>query len=228
MNKKTRNEVGLILRSSGNVSDIGERIDSISAHFLGLPYVVNSLGGGVDLPETLTIRLDAFDCVTYMETVLALALAAGVDDFVERLTRIRYRNGAVSWKTRNHYMLDWWQNNEDAGQVKNLTVGPEAVEKKRRLNLVAGLPQRQVAYKVFPKSRYARVAGRIESGDLVCFASAKKNLDVFHTGVLVRRRDEVLLRHATRTAGRVIEQSLREFLENHRMSGFILLRPGFE
>ena len=228
MNRKTRGEVGRILRSAGKVREIGERIDSISAHFLGLPYAVNSLGGGPGLTETLVVRLDAFDCVTYMETVLALALADAIDEFAETLTHIRYRDGAVGWGTRNHYMVDWWRTNEAAGRLQNLTIGSEAVEKNRVLNLVEGLPKRRVTYNVFPKGRYARIAGRIESGDLVCFASAKKNLDVFHTGILIRRRDEVLLRHATRTAGRVIEQSLREFLGNHRMSGLVLLRPDLE
>jgi hypothetical protein len=35
----------------------------------------------------------------------------------------------------------------------------------------------------------------------------------------------VWLRHASRTAGRVIDQQLADFLKAHRMSGIILLRP---
>jgi hypothetical protein len=71
----------------------------------------------------------------------------------------------------------------------------------------------------------ASIAPQIETGDLVLFASAKRNLDFFHTGLLIDRDGEIVLRHATRSAGAVIEQPLPEFLSRFRMSGFVLLRP---
>lgn len=224
MNRKTRGEVNRLLKSVANERDTGMRGEAISARFLGLPYVVNSLGGGAGLPERLTIRLDAFDCVTYIETVLALARSGDAEEFEANLIRIRYKNGEVSWQKRNHYMVDWWRNNEREGFIRNITRGGEAVVKTRVLNVVEGLPIHRVTFRTFPKRKFKSLANRIETGDLVCFASAKRNLDVFHTGILIRREEEVMLRHATRTVGRVIEQSLEDFLRNRRMSGIVLIR----
>jgi hypothetical protein len=48
---------------------------------------------------------------------------------------------------------------------------------------------------------------------------------VFHTGILIHRDDRVLMRHAKRSAGKVVEQDLADFLKRNRMSGFILARP---
>jgi hypothetical protein len=65
----------------------------------------------------------------------------------------------------------------------------------------------------------------MRTGDLILFVSTREHLDVFHTGILIRRDDRVLMRHATRSAGKVIEQDLADFLKTNRMSGFILARP---
>jgi hypothetical protein len=82
-----------------------------------------------------------------------------------------------------------------------------------------------VTFRVFPKKRIKGVEKRIRTGDLACFGSTKKNLDVFHTGILIRLGDTILLRHASRTARKVIDQDLHVFLKNNRMSGLVLLRP---
>lgn len=218
-------EVGRILKSVANERELAKRSAAISEKFLGCPYVANSLGGGPDLPEALVVKLDGFDCVTYMETVLALALSESIEQFKENLLRIRYHNSEVDWHTRNHYTSDWWRNNEKLGLIENLTRGVEAVEKIRELNVVKGLPARKVAFRVFPKKNFKRLKKRLETGDFVCFGSTKANLDVFHTGILIRQSDKILLRHASRTASEVIDQAFEDFLQNNRMSGFVVLRP---
>lgn len=225
MKRATRSQLQRLLKTIAPERQLARRLDWLSAQFLELPYVVNSLGGGVGLPEAFTCRLDAFDCVTYLETVLALALADSAEGFTKNLRRLRYRRGELSWQTRNHYMVDWWRNNEKQGLVSNLTRGKEATTRRRRLNVVPGLPEKTVSFRVFPKRRFQAVAARVATGDFVCFASAKANLDVFHTGLLIRNESEILLRHATRKAGKVIEQPLSDFLQGHRMSGLVLLRP---
>ncbi len=217
--------INRILQVFAKERDLSKRIDVISEHLMGCPYVVNSLGGGLDLPEQLTIKLDGFDCVTYLETVLALALAKTSENFADYLRSIRYKNGELDWQKRNHYMVDWWRNNEKQSLIQNLTRGTEAIEKTRELNLVKGLQSKRTTFRVFPKKNLKRVEKLIKTGDLVCFSSTKKNLDVFHAGILIRRNDKILLRHATRTAGKVIEQDLQEFLQHNRMPGFVLLSP---
>src|SRR5581483_7217804 len=83
----------------------------LSRRFLGHPYQTNPLIGSADSPEVFTASLDAFDCVTYVETVLALARARSVDEFTRWLRAIRYEDGCVRWERRNHYMTRWIRNN---------------------------------------------------------------------------------------------------------------------
>jgi hypothetical protein len=214
-----------ILKPLAREASLANRIEAFSARFLDCPYVTNSLVGSVDAPEQLTIKLDGFDCVTYMETVLALALSETAERFKENLIRIRYKSGVVEWQERNHYMVDWWRNNERQGLLRNLTRGAAAVEKSRELNLIKDLPAEHISFRVFPKKKIAHIEKLIKTGDFVCFATTKKNLDVFHTGILLRRDGKILLRHASRTAKKVIDQNLRDFIKNNRMSGLVLLRP---
>ncbi|MEK6320534.1 MAG: N-acetylmuramoyl-L-alanine amidase-like domain-containing protein [Acidobacteriota bacterium] len=218
-------EAGRILTCADAETDFGERIGRISEFFLGRPYVEGSLGGGPDLPEELRVSLEAFDCVTYIETVLALARTQTTDEFVDTVRRIRYKDGRIDWFHRNHYMVDWARNNEECGYVASVTVGPATVEKTCTLDVIAGLPAKTTTFRYFPKQSRAEVAELVETGDLIFFVSTSKTLDVFHTGLLVKHEGNLLLRHATRTADAVIEQNLSEFMSNNKMAGFILLEP---
>jgi len=208
-----------------DTKDFTARLTRISAHFINRPYLENPLGGGPHEKEVLRLSFAGFDCVTYMETALAFAAARNVKDFIAAVRRLRYANGKVDWYHRNHYMFDWAKHNEARGAMQNITDGPQAVMITRPLAVIKDLPAKLATFNCFPKRKLARVQGRIETGDLILFASTRKWLDVFHTGILIKTDDDILLRHATRTAGKVIEQPLKEFLAAHRMAGFILLRP---
>lgn len=218
-------EAELILKESSREKDLGQRIARISSRFLGRPYVVGPLEGGASAPEVLRVSLAGFDCVTYIETVLALAQSGTLDEFIEAIRAMRYAAGVVDWRCRNHYMIDWVRNNEARGIIRDLTGGDLTVEKTRTLAVVEGLPHKRVTFRCFPKKNLPRVRSLIQTGDLMLFASTRKLLDVFHTGLIIKNDEMILLRHATRLAGAVIEQSLTEFLDANRMSGFILLRP---
>lgn len=218
-------EVDLILKESSGEKDLGRRIARISSRFLGRPYVVCPLEGDASSPEVFKVSLDGFDCVTYIETALALAQSETPNEFIDAIRAMRYEGGEVGWRSRNHYMVDWVRNNEARGRIRDMTSGPWAVEKTRTLAVVDGLPRKTVTFRCFPKKHFATARSLIQTGDLILFASTRKLLDVFHAGLLIKNDEAVLLRHAARTAGAVIEQPLTEFLDAHRMSGFILLRP---
>lgn len=225
MKKNEKAEVARLLKTVAREKDLATRIEILSGQLLGRPYIANSLIGSSKDPEQLVTRLDGFDCVTYIEAVLALAHSTTVEAFQKNLIRIRYKNGEVNWPKRNHYMTDWWRLNERQGLVKNLTAGKQTVTRARDLNVIEGLPARRVSFSVFPKRRLAQVKPLIKSGDVIVFGSAKKNLDVFHTGILIKQDGKIFLRHASRTGKKVIDQELTEFLKQNRMSGLVLLRP---
>ncbi|HMM35354.1 MAG TPA: DUF1460 domain-containing protein, partial [Thermoanaerobaculia bacterium] len=90
------------------------RVEALSASLLGAPYVAHALVGSATEPEALVAPLDGFDCVTYVESVLALARAGDPSRFVEELRALRYDGGRVEWERRNHYMTDWVRRNAAA------------------------------------------------------------------------------------------------------------------
>lgn len=102
-----------------------QRIHWFNSQFLGTAYVLGSLGEG---PNALydqfpRYRTDAFDCDTYVNTVLALALANSLTNFKQCINKLRYQQGEVSYIKRNHFTsIDWNENNQNNGILKDITL----------------------------------------------------------------------------------------------------------
>jgi hypothetical protein len=222
----SRRRVAQLLSDTKNDRSAASRIEVLSGHFLGHPYKPNPLIGSADTDEVFTASFDGFDCVTYIETVLALARASSVDRFIEWLRKIRYEDGRVQWERRNHYMTLWIRNNIRNGILR--PVSPPGVpihSKERILNVIPGLTAQRTRIKCFPKASAPRLERYLQTGDLIFFVSTRNNLDVFHAGIIARDGKRLLMRHASRSQGSVVEQELSEFLEANRMSGLITARP---
>src|SRR5262245_50727990 len=127
-----------LLSTAGSSRSAGVRIESVSREFLGLPYS-NTLVGSAHQPEVFVASLDTFDCVTYIETVLALAGASTPTHFSELLRQLRYDRGRVEWKKRNHYMTQWIRNNRRNGIIRRISTNAAGRRKARVLNVVPGL-----------------------------------------------------------------------------------------
>src|SRR5207244_4255901 len=99
-----------------------QRIEVLSALFLGVPYTDLPLGDGDQGPEPGPLfRTDGVDCQTYVETVLALANARSLDHAKAALANarsldhakailddIRYADGKPSFQSRNHFTEAQW------------------------------------------------------------------------------------------------------------------------
>jgi len=205
------------------------RVESISRQLLGRPYVTNPLIGSADTPEVFVAGFDGirrgFDCVTYVETVVARAYAHNSKDYASFLRRLRYESGRVDWKRRNHYMTNWIRNNARAGLVKQVDFGRAATTTQRLLDVVPGLHPQMQRFSYLPKRKLGNASTDIQSGDLIFFASTNPHLDVYHCGVVIREGERLLMRHSTRSQGGVVEQELGTFLKANRMAGVILARP---
>ncbi|KHD89736.1 MAG: hypothetical protein OM95_01295 [Bdellovibrio sp. ArHS] len=109
---------------------LSERVDFYSSLFLGKPYLGGALGEGSTsaFDNDPLYRFDAFDCTTYVETVVALSLATSEEAFKKILSQVRYLNGEVSLFKRNHFTsVDWTPNAERLGVLRDITadVGAE-------------------------------------------------------------------------------------------------------
>jgi cell wall-associated NlpC family hydrolase len=221
-----RRRVGRLLSEIRHERGAAGRIEALSRRFVGRPYRANPLIGSAGTPEVFTASLDGFDCVTYIETVVALARASNAEDFTRWLRKMRYDQGRIQWERRNHYMTGWIRNN-----VRNRILGPlsargiPTVNRDRILDAVPGLAALRTRIRCVPKPAVARLQPRLRSGDLIFFVSTRGNLDVFHAGIIVRDGKTTLMRHASRGQGSVVEQELGSFLRTNRMAGVIVVRP---
>ena len=222
----SRRRVEQLLSETKHDASARRRIEVLSRHFLGVPYKPNPLIGSADAAEVFTVSFDGFDCVTYIETVVALARASNVGDFTEWLRKIRYGQGRIQWERRNHYMTQWIRNNLRTRIIKPISMpAVPTLSKERVLNVVHGLDPQRTRMKCVPKAAVPRLEQYLQSGDLIFFASTRKILDMFHSGIIVRDGKKILMRHASRSQGMVVEQELSEFLKANRMAGVIVVRP---
>ena len=221
----SRRRVEQLLSKTKANRSAGSRIDILSRKFLGKTYKPYPLIGSVDTPEVFTASLNGFDCVTYVETILALSRSSTVAEFVEWLRKIRYEQGRIEWGRRNHYMTTWIRNNERGRIIRHVRNGVPAVTKERLLDVVPGLAAEWTRLQCVPKSFVPALKSHLQTGDLIFFASTRKNLDIFHCGIIVRDGKRILMRHASRSSGGVVEQNFDEFLKANRMAGVIVVRP---
>ena len=88
---------------------LGARIKAHSDPWLGSSYTTGPLGeaGGVD-PDPM-MRFDTFDCLTFVEEVLTLALAPDPVATQEIRLALRYSTpGTPTYENRRHFMLAQW------------------------------------------------------------------------------------------------------------------------
>lgn len=102
------------------------KIDQLTESLMGIPYVDGNLGEGAEgqYDQDPLMRFDAFDCTTYVETIIAGTQAHDTASFLEHLKQIRYQDGNVSFVTRNHFpSVDWIPNNQHILQEITADVG---------------------------------------------------------------------------------------------------------
>jgi len=217
-------DIASLLAEVARVDGPGERVDALSQRFLGRPYLTDPLVGSPDAPEQLVTRLDGFDCVTFAESVLALAAARTPEEFERELVEIRYHHGRVAWLHRNHYTSDWFARNMEAGRLTPV-LGDLWVGVPRRLSVLAGYPVRETTVHWLPMDRIEALEREARTGDVVGFGSSRADLDTSHMGLLIRTGGGLLVRHASRSAGCVVEGPLSEFLARNQPPGLLVARP---
>ncbi len=222
----------------------GARAAAATAPLHGLPYRLDPLGEGRGPDPDPPFRLDAFDCMTLVETAVALGSAATLDEARRALDDVRYA-GAPALATRNHEVLSQWiPANLARGWIAPLRSPPgeagwpERIEAAtyddatwarlaRSGQALRGVPPAlrptgRFEVAVVPPEAFAAAGPRLPDGTIafVVRADAPDRLTrVSHAGlVVVGPRGERLVRHASSTAGvaRVIEEPLDRFVARQR------------
>ncbi len=217
-------ELTQVITSANQTIRPGEQIVRISEHFINTPYVANTLVGSPQEAEQLVINLTAFDCFTFLDVVEALRRSTVVADFYTQLKNVRYRNGTVAYAMRRHFFSDWV--NGHATSIGDVTAGvgqgsAQTVVKhlNRKSDGTRWLPEipivsRQISY--IPVSEIdAQMLSLLHPGDYIGVYSELAGLDVSHTGLVVKRKDKLMLRHASSRRGieRVVDEELITYLQ---------------
>jgi Protein of unknown function (DUF1460) len=207
--------------------------------------------------EPLTLSLTRFDCVTLVEACLAVARAsqaeapASWEGFGHEMERMRYRDGLRrGYASRLHYFSEWIEDGERRGLVKDLGRKLGGEEDRRPLRFMTshresypaladdavfreiGEIERRLDDRpryVIPTARIPEVAGRIESGDVLAFATGIPGLDVTHAALAYRDETQSLrVLHAPLSGGvvEVTATTLPEYVAAIRRStGILVARP---
>lgn len=118
--------------------DLSRRIIHLARKNLGQPYELYLLGEApyeTHDPQPLYC-LGKSDCLVFAEHCYAMALSSDWPSFMTMLQRVRYRDGVLGVRTRNHYTeVDW--NSSNRWLVSDLTdqlAGDAAVEFRQKIN----------------------------------------------------------------------------------------------
>src|SRR6187455_2019404 len=217
--------IGHLISEAQSKGSISEKIDFISGALRGTRYLGYTLIGGPQRPEQFVVRGERCGCVTFCETVLAAARAGSHDRFDSALKTIRYHDGVVSWRERNHYFFEWGQHNVENQVCKPIDMAG-SIEIEKNVYWHQALGRRHFAIRVIPSAVFLNNKALLANGDIVGFITRRSNLDYFHVGfVALSGGSELLLRHASQSKGRVLDERMDSFVAANRVRYVTLLRP---
>lgn len=231
---------------------LGEIVVALGMRLRGVPYVAGVLDAPAE--ETLLAPLDRFDCVLFVESVLALA--RGVQDgdatyegYLARVEQQRYRSGVMDgYASRLHYFSDWVDDNAARNLVFDVTSDAGGVAYRPRLSYmtahrsqyprlasrtafdaIADVERRVSATprSYLPKARVRAAYDRIEAGDVLATTTTVAGLDVTHVGFATVAPDGTVgFLHASPGRGVVAAPDLAAYLAGNRaQTGLYVIRP---
>jgi hypothetical protein len=228
-------------------------IQAIAQRFVGTPYKAGLLDKSSE--ETLVVTFQAFDCVLFVETVLAIARTVAQQDysyptFVNHLRDQRYQNGQLDgYCSRLHYFSAWIHDNEKRGTVANITQALGGISLNKRLNFMSTHRHRYpqlvnnsanyqcilamedrlnaVPLNYIPTEQIHHSYNQLQSGDIIGIATNIAGLDVTHTGFIDRQSDgRIRLIHASPAGEVTISQDLQQYVGKIKHAiGILVVRP---
>ncbi|MDV3000633.1 MAG: hypothetical protein N5P05_002239 [Chroococcopsis gigantea SAG 12.99] len=231
---------------------MGEIMQAIATNFLGSSYKAGLLDKSQK--EELFISLNQFDCVLFVETVLALSrnMASGqyqYQDLARQITNLRYRDGKIDgYCSRLHYFSDWIDDNQKRGNVKNITARLGGIKLNKKLNFMSGhrqvysqLKNNDINYECIktvennldrleltyiPTAKIKSIYNYLQPGDIIGVVTAIPGLDTTHTGLIYSQGNQRGLIHASPAGSVTIAPDLQNYIKNvDRAIGIFVVRP---
>jgi hypothetical protein len=241
----------------------GESVVRVGELAAGSPYEAFALeayikaGGDPTGLEPLALSLKSFDCVTLVESCLAVARlgtktgAPTWQQFAREIERMRYRGGKrAGYASRLHYFSEWISDGAKRGLVRDMGAELGGVNDDRPLRFMTEHRSSYPALandKVFNEiaemersldshpryvvkaERIPEVVDRIQTGDVLAFATSTPGIDVSHAALAYRDKAGVLrVLHAPLSGGAVeiTRTTLPEYVTAiRRATGVLVARP---
>ena len=230
---------------------MGKRMEFFARKLIDTPYVGATLDQN-PTDERCVVILSGLDCVTFMETVFALARTPEPteDKLRAAVTTTRYWGGKVDgYLSRLHYTTDWFYDNARKGTITDLSATlPGAIPFVRKVGYMSAHPDRYPALKanpsLLPKLReqemnnnarpklYIPVAALpkaeklLRTGDIVGLVGGVEGIDISHVGLIIVENSVPHFVHASSVRKLVtFDKRLSDYLSGSKTEGIIVARP---
>jgi hypothetical protein len=217
----------------------------LGKYFIGRPYSHMALSRGN--PEEVYYSLKDFDCVTYIENMLALYESNGLDSvYKKRLIELRYvKSNDIRYETRLHYLSSAFEKWQQMGIIDQVHASNERLLKKDIHYLSAYLAGNHFKIDVnqiktteqalsekpmsfIDRKQIAQFLPKLKSGDIVAFVSKRSDLDFKHVGFIMIQHGKAFLLHASQEKKVICisDQDVATYVLNHpQMIGIQVYRP---
>ena len=246
------NRVAMLRKQGGTTQEL---VFKAAMSMYGTPYVANLLGLA-DQPERFRITVAKTDCILFVEAMLCLARTASstqegpaYDAFAKEMAHCRYRrpHRIEHFSDRIHYTTEWIRNLEARGIVKDITLELGGEVYDHPISYMSAHPS---AYKMgvddvarikaveanlnkepmtlIPQEKIAGLAGKVQSGDIICYVTGIEGLDISHVVIACVQGGELRFIHASSTDKKVEldARTVAQFVAGRRNCvGIKVVRP---
>ncbi len=205
-----------------------KRLIYFSKKLIGKPYKGGPTGEGrnAHVSPAPLVNLNEFDCVTYIEHVMALSQSSNAQSLIPTLNKIRYLKGEPQFRQRKHFFIEDWikQSPEWVQLVRfpNDTTATKISDKKKfygfkKMDYKQKNPTTTLSY--VPYDKAIQLMENWTYGEKflgVGFVTKIPWLWVTHTGFLdatqMDSTNRPLLRHASSKQKKVATVDFKEYL----------------
>ena len=229
----------------------GQIMEFFSLRLLDQPYVAGLLDKSAN--EDLFLSLTQFDCVLFVESVIAIAHSLQTqvpspEIFAQKVETLRYRNGQrADYCSRLHYFSEWLEDNQARGNVLNLTRSLGGIPLPKQLQFMSRnrdsyrqltgnesyqciirMEDRLASLPLFyiPTGQINQIESQLEAGDIIAVATQIPYLDVTHTGLIYQNNGRASLIHASPRGAVEQSNNLTRYVTNVESAiGIMVARP---
>ncbi len=209
---------------------ITQKMDYYSRRFLGTPYNFSCVGDGpyaIMEPYPL-VNFKETNCMSFCEHVLALSISDYWDTFFDNLQNIRYKDGLIGMRTRNHYtMADWLPQNHWLLHDVTRQVGGAFTKKITRTishrrffaekgikDMTDVLPDRTLTIDYIPLDKLDEVENNLKVGDVCAIIDGRfDNIFSAHMLMIMENKGKKVIRESTTRGMTTFDTPYRQWVK---------------